>query len=121
MVICYSNITGGTASQCLALNQLQNVADMARMERGVETISEFFGLELTRANWPPSERRADVIHSHNVLTFVADLQGFVAGIAAMLQPGGVWVNESHTFSTCWITSNSIRSITNICAIFHWRR
>jgi SAM-dependent methyltransferase len=77
----------------LGIEPAQNVAHVARTERGIETINEFFGRDLA-AQLSAADRRADVIHSHNVLAHVADLQGFVAGVAQVLQPGGVWINES---------------------------
>ena len=39
-------------------------------------------------------RRADVIHANNVLAHVADLNGFVAGLALALKDGGVAVIEA---------------------------
>jgi len=59
---------------------------------GVPTLVEFFGLDVARglAN---EGRLADVIHANNVLAHVADTNGFVAGMAALLKPTGVAVIE----------------------------
>lgn len=60
---------------------------------GVPTINGFFTLEL--ANQLSEENKlADVIHGNNVLAHVADTNGFVAGIAKLLKPGGVAVIEA---------------------------
>ena len=61
-------------------------------ERGIPTVAEFFGDELA-ARLVREGRRADVIHAHNVLAHVADLNGFVHGIARLLKPNGVAVIE----------------------------
>ncbi|HEY8470947.1 MAG TPA: class I SAM-dependent methyltransferase [Longimicrobiales bacterium] len=64
----------------------------AAIERGIETLVEFFTLEL--ADRLANEgKRADVIHANNVLAHVADTNGFVAGIARLLKPSGVAVIE----------------------------
>ena len=60
---------------------------------GVPTLNGFFTLEL--ANELSEENKlADVIHGNNVLAHVADTNGFVAGIAKLLKPGGVAVIEA---------------------------
>jgi hypothetical protein len=61
-------------------------------ERGIRTISEFFGerlgLELSkRGEW------ADVIHANNVLAHVSDLNGFTLGIRHLLKEDGLAVIE----------------------------
>ena len=60
---------------------------------GVPTLNTFFTLDL--ANELSSQNKfADVIHGNNVLAHVADTNGFVAGIAKLLKPGGVAVIEA---------------------------
>ena len=54
--------------------------------------SEFFGLKLA-AELAAAGKRADVLHANNVLAHVADLNGFVAGIRAILADDGVAVLE----------------------------
>ena len=64
----------------------------AARDKGIETVHEFFGPEL--AETLRSEgRTAHVIHGNNVLAHVADTNGFVAGIAALLETDGVSVIE----------------------------
>src|SRR5207244_371789 len=62
-------------------------------ERGIPTISEFFDLDLAR-QLVRDGRRADIIHAHNVLAHVADLNGVVAGIEVLLKPDAVAVIEA---------------------------
>jgi SAM-dependent methyltransferase len=60
--------------------------------RGVRTLCTFFTTEL--ADRLRSEgTAADVVIGKNVLAHVADTNGFVAGIARLLKPGGVAVVE----------------------------
>jgi SAM-dependent methyltransferase len=76
----------------LGIEPAENVAAVARARHGVETISEFFDLRLAQT-LALQGRRADVIHANNVLAHVADLEGFVAGIAALLRSDGQAVLE----------------------------
>ena len=57
------------------------------------TVNEFFGRSLAE-KFAEQGCRADVIHANNVLAHVADLNGMVAGIAAMLQPHGTAIIEA---------------------------
>ncbi len=75
----------------LGIEPARNVADAAR-ERGIPTIVEFFGQALAR-ELRRKGMRADVLHAHNVLAHVADLNGFVAGIADVLSDEGLAVIE----------------------------
>ena len=59
---------------------------------GVRSRAEFFGLEVARG-LVAEGFRADVIHGNNVLAHVADTNGFVAGIAALLKDDGMAVIE----------------------------
>lgn len=77
----------------LGIEPAQNIARVAIAERGVNTISEFFGEQLAK-RLALSGQKADVIHANNVLAHVADLNGVVAGFAAMLKPNGVVVVEA---------------------------
>jgi SAM-dependent methyltransferase len=76
----------------LGIDPARNVAEVATA-RGVPTLAEFFGLDLAR-ELAASGRRADVVHANNVIAHVPDLNGFVAGIAEILAPGGVAVIET---------------------------
>jgi SAM-dependent methyltransferase len=72
----------------LGIEPAENIAKVAVEERGVATISEFFGRALAE-RLAAEGRRADVLHANNVLAHVADLNGFVAGICEVLTPEGV--------------------------------
>jgi SAM-dependent methyltransferase len=64
----------------------------AARERGVETVHDFFTHGLAQ-RLAAEGRRADIVHGNNVLAHVADTNGFVAGIAALLKPDGMGVLE----------------------------
>jgi SAM-dependent methyltransferase len=59
---------------------------------GVRSRAEFFGLKVAES-LVAEGFRADVIHGNNVLAHVADTNGFVAGIAALLKDDGMAVIE----------------------------
>ena len=71
----------------LGIEPAANVAKAA-VERGVETIVEFFGAELaTRLR--SEGKKANLILGNNVLAQVPDINSFVEGIKILLAPGGV--------------------------------
>ena len=75
----------------LGIEPARNVAQVAT-ERGIRTVCEFFGERLAgdlRARYGP----ADVVHAHNVLAHVADLESVVRGIGLILRDDGVAVIE----------------------------
>jgi len=76
----------------LGIEPARNVVKAAE-ERGVTTLCEFFG-EATAARLAAEGRRADVIHANNVLAHVADLNGFVAGMATLLKDRGTVIVET---------------------------
>jgi SAM-dependent methyltransferase len=59
---------------------------------GVTTMQAFFGRELA-GELVAQGKRADLLIANNVLAHVADLNGLVAGIAAVLKPTGMAVLE----------------------------
>lgn len=63
------------------------------MKIGVPTICDFFGAEMAR-KLAAEGKLADVVIANNVMAHVADLNGFVAGIATILKEDGVLVTES---------------------------
>lgn len=65
----------------------------AAVGKGIPTLCEFFDARLAD-RLRQEGKQADVIHANNVLAHVPDLNGFVAGIAALLKPGGVAVIEA---------------------------
>jgi SAM-dependent methyltransferase len=76
----------------LGIEPAVNIARVAQNERGIPTLSEFFGEDLARALRERGEA-ADVIHAHNVLAHVGDLDGFVRGLRFLLKEGGLAVIE----------------------------
>ena len=77
----------------LGVEPARNIAREAQ-ERGVPTVSEFFGIELAN-QLRMRDGAADVIHANNVVAHVADLHGVVEGISILLKPDGVAVIENH--------------------------
>ena len=69
-----------------------NVAQVAQEQRGIPTLCEFFGETLAQ-QLREEGKRADVVHAHNVLAHVADLNGFVQGIRLLLKDDGIAVIE----------------------------
>jgi len=76
----------------LGVEPARNIAEVANAN-GVRTECDFFGLETAR-RLRAAGIRADMFHANNVLAHVADLSGFVAGIATILQPDGLAVIET---------------------------
>jgi SAM-dependent methyltransferase len=76
----------------LGIEPAENVARVAEQERGIPTLPVFFDEAVARG-LAGTGRLADVLHAHNVLAHVADLNGFVEGIRIVLRPGGVAVVE----------------------------
>jgi SAM-dependent methyltransferase len=70
----------------LGIEPAANVAQRA-MERGVETVVEFFGSRLAEA-LTAQRGRADLVIGNNVLAHVPALNDFVDGLRIMLTPGG---------------------------------
>lgn len=75
----------------LGVEPAANVARVA-VERGIPTVCNFFGEDFAK-QLVAEGRRADVIHAHNVLAHVADLNGFVRGIELLLKDDGVVIIE----------------------------
>ena len=71
---------------CLGIEPAANIAKVA-VAAGVPTLSRFFGRELA-AELAAQGRQADLILGNNVFAHVPDINGFVAGLAALLKPGG---------------------------------
>ncbi|MGF1454443.1 MAG: class I SAM-dependent methyltransferase [Alphaproteobacteria bacterium] len=60
----------------------------AAREQGVHSMLAFFGRDLA-TELAAQGKKADVIHGNNVLAHVADTNGIVAGIAALLKDDGI--------------------------------
>jgi SAM-dependent methyltransferase len=76
----------------LGIEPASNIAAAAR-QRGIRTVSEFFGADLGAA-LASEYGRADVIHAHNVLAHVADLNGVVEGLRRLVKDEGTIVVEA---------------------------
>ncbi|HEY8555180.1 MAG TPA: class I SAM-dependent methyltransferase [Burkholderiales bacterium] len=77
--------------EVLGIEPARNVA-AAAIERGIPTITRFFGAELAR-ELAAEGRRADLLLGNNVLAHVPDLNDFVAGMKLLLAPGGTITME----------------------------
>lgn len=76
----------------LGIEPALNIAQVAE-ERGIRTISEFFGVDLA-TQLRAADQRVDLLHANNVLAHVADLNGVAAGIALLLKDDGLAVIEA---------------------------
>ncbi|SFS05871.1 Putative zinc binding domain-containing protein [Dyella sp. OK004] len=76
----------GCGIPCIGIEPTASTAQAAR-ERGIETISEFFGQRFAQ-DFVASRRKADLIVANNVLAHVPDLNDFVSGLATALAPQG---------------------------------
>jgi 2-polyprenyl-3-methyl-5-hydroxy-6-metoxy-1,4-benzoquinol methylase len=76
----------------LGIEPARNIAAVANAN-GIRTECDFFGLETAR-HLHAEGLQADVFHANNVLAHVANLNGFVAGIAVILKPSGISVIET---------------------------
>jgi len=79
--------------EVLGIEPAQNIAEVARDEKGIPTLTEFFGQALAD-HLAADGTLADVIHGHNVMAHVPDINGFVGGLKTILKPGGVIVIEA---------------------------
>ena len=77
----------------LGIEPAENIAKVAN-EQGIHTIPEFFTNDFANKLIEDYPNGADIIHANNVLAHVADLNGFVAGIAKLLNSTGVAVIEA---------------------------
>jgi SAM-dependent methyltransferase len=109
----------------LGIEPAINVAEVAESERGIPTIREFFGEELAR-KLAGENRRADVVHAHNVLAHVSDLNDVVRGLAVLMKDDGVAVIEvpylrdlvnKCEFDTIYHEHLCYFSVTSLAALF----
>jgi SAM-dependent methyltransferase len=75
----------------LGIEPARNIAAVAE-QNGIPTRSAFFGSELAE-ELAAEGVRPDLVHAHNVLAHVPDLNGFVGGLAALLGDEGSAVIE----------------------------
>ncbi len=71
---------------CLGIEPAANIAEVAQSV-GVESLVEFFGAECA-TRLAEGRGKADLILGNNVFAHVPDITDFVAGLAALLAPGG---------------------------------
>ena len=71
---------------CLGIEPTASTAAAAR-QRGIDTIEEFFGVELA-TRLVAEGRSADLTAANNVLAHVPDINDFVGGFAILLKPQG---------------------------------
>ena len=72
---------------CLGIEPTAGTAAAARA-KGIETIEEFFGVNLAKRLCAES-RYADLMTANNVLAHVPDINDFAAGFTCLLKPRGV--------------------------------
>jgi SAM-dependent methyltransferase len=71
---------------CLGIEPAKNIAKVAS-EKGIETLVEFFGHDLAR-KLSQQGRQTDLILGNNVFAHAPNTNDFVAGLRALLKPGG---------------------------------
>lgn len=76
---------------CLGIEPATNVAKVA-VERGIETVSRFFGQALAN-ELVEQLPKPDLLIGNNVLAHVPDLNDFIAGMKILLKPCGVITME----------------------------
>src|ERR1700692_4039290 len=72
---------------CLGIEPTEGTAQAAR-EKGIDVVSEFFGVALAQ-ELAAQGKSADLMAANNVLAHVPDINDFVAGFTALVEPGGV--------------------------------
>ncbi len=109
---------------CLGIEPALATAEAARA-KGIEVLTEFFGLELGRE----LERQrggADLLIGNNVLAHVPDINDFVAGLRAALKERGVVTMEfphlmrlveENQFDTIYHEHFSYLGFRTVCRIF----
>jgi len=80
-----------TQIPCLGIEPSANTAQAAR-EKGIETLEEFFGVNLARS-LSLKDKKADLIIGNNVLAHVPDINDFVSGLRIALKNDGVITME----------------------------
>jgi len=91
----------------LGIDPAEGPANKA-IEKGIPTEIDFFSTALA-GQLRAAGKAADVVHANNVLAHVADTNGFVAGVAALLKDDGVAVIE-HPYVRDLIEHNEFDTI-----------
>lgn len=77
--------------QVLGIEPARNAARIAE-EKGISTVTEFFGRELAR-RLASEGHQANLIVANNVLAHVPDIHSFVEGVRTLLAPDGIVTME----------------------------
>lgn len=108
----------------LGIEPTLNTAKVAS-DKGIETITEFFGIELAK-NLAEQNKLADLLIGNNVLAHVPDINDFVGGLKIGLKPDGivtmefphlVQLIENNQFDTIYHEHFSYLSLTTVKSIF----
>lgn len=108
----------------LGIEPTGNTAEVAR-SKGIETISEFFGVRLANTLLR-QDIQADLLIGNNVLAHVPDINDFVAGMKLLLKPKGVITMEfphlmelitNNQFDTIYHEHYSYLSLFSVQKIF----
>lgn len=108
----------------LGIEPTLNTAKVAS-DKGIETITEFFGVELAK-KLAEQNKLADLLIGNNVLAHVPDINDFVGGLKIGLKPDGiitmefphlVQLIENNQFDTIYHEHFSYLSLTTVKSIF----
>ncbi|MEM9644690.1 MAG: class I SAM-dependent methyltransferase [Planctomycetota bacterium] len=109
---------------CTGVEPTSSTANAAR-KKGIEIVEQFFGVELGE-QLIQSGKGADLTIANNVLAHVPDINDFVGGFTALLNPGGVATFEfphlvrlvdDHQFDTIYHEHFSYLSLTAVHSVF----
>lgn len=92
---------------CLGIEPSANTAQAAR-EKGIDTLEEFFGVELA-GRLAKDGKKAELIIGNNVLAHVPDINDFVAGLKIALKNDGV-VTMEFPHLMCLVEDNQFDTI-----------
>ena len=76
----------------LGIEPTENTAEVAK-EKGIETITTFFGFQFAKEELAARNRKADLIIGNNVLAHVPDVNDFVRGMKTALKEKGIITME----------------------------
>ena len=76
----------------LGIEPARNVADIA-IKKGIDTISEFFGVNLANKLVNEGKKKADLLIGNNVLAHVPNINDFVEGMKIFLAEDGIITME----------------------------
>lgn len=111
--------------EVLGIEPAENVAKIAQQEKGIPTISEFFGTTLAK-KLVNEGKKADLLLGNNVLAHVPDINDFVEGMHRLLNLNGIItmefphllnLMEKSQFDTIYHEHFSYLSFTTVQKIF----